>query len=189
MDQKKFFLFYLQHHQYLNISKISNQIKNHFVLEQECAKVPPWMMSSLESSKAINRIVGGDNAPSPIPWQVRVAVGGFLCGGTILDETTILSAAHCFYPPPYLSSYDIIEAGIKMQGSLDGQKISVREVVNHPMYNSMKMDNDVAILKLTSSLTFNENVQPACLPDPSFTPEDSGEFAVVSGWGTTSEGT
>ena len=181
MDQ-----IYLQHQQYLNIFKLSNQAS---FLEQVCAKVPPWMMSSLESSKAINRIVGGDNAPSPIPWQVRVAVGGFLCGGTILDETTILSAAHCFYPPPYLSSYDIIEAGIKMQGSLDGQKISVREVVNHPMYNAMKMDNDVAILKLTSSLTFNENVQPACLPDPSFTPEDTGEFAVVSGWGTTSEGT
>ena len=152
------------------------------------------MMNSLPleftSNKPINRIAGGEDAPFPIPWQVHVYVDGFpSCGGTILDETTILSAAHCFYPPPYLSSYDIIEAGIKMQGSLDGQKISIREVVNHPMYNSMKMDNDVAILKLTSSLTFNENVQPACLPDPSFTPEDTGEFAVVSGWGTTSEGT
>ena len=28
--------------------------------------------------------------------QVFVHVGGALCGGTILDETTILSAAHCF---------------------------------------------------------------------------------------------
>ena len=76
-----------------------------------------------------------------------------------------------------------------MDGSLDGQRISVMEAVNHPMYNSMTLDNDLAILKLKSSLTFNENVQPACLPDPYFTPEDSGEFAVVSGWGTTSEGT
>ena len=146
------------------------------------------MMSSFESSKTIQRIVGGDNALSPIPWQVQVHVGGFLCGGTILDETTILSAAHCFYPPPeYLSS--VIVAGITIDGSLDGQRISVMEAVNHPMYNSMTLDNDLAILKLKSSLTFNENVQPACLPDPYFTPEDSGEFAVVSGWGTTSEGT
>ena len=28
--------------------------------------------------------------------QVFVHVGGALCGGTILDETAILSAAHCF---------------------------------------------------------------------------------------------
>ena len=50
-------------------------------------------------------------------------------------------------------------------------------------------DNALAILKLRSSLTFNENVLPACLPDPSYTPEDSGEFAVVSGWGLISSGT
>ena len=56
------------------------------------------------------------------------------------------------------------------------------------MYNSMKLDNDIAILKLKSSLTFNDTVQPACLPHQYFTPEDTGDLAVVSGWGTTSEG-
>ena len=42
-------------------------------------------------------IVGGQIAPSPIPWQVSVQIGGsHFCGGTILDSYTILSAAHCF---------------------------------------------------------------------------------------------
>ena len=42
-------------------------------------------------------IVGGQQAPSPIPWQVSVQNGGqHFCGGTILDTFTILSAAHCF---------------------------------------------------------------------------------------------
>ena len=42
-------------------------------------------------------IVGGQQAPSPIPWQVSVQIGGqHHCGGTILDTYTILSAAHCF---------------------------------------------------------------------------------------------
>ena len=90
--------------------------------------------------------------------------------------------------PCNLSSYDYIEAGIKIKNSPSGQKISVREIVNHPLYNSMKLDNDVAILKLKLSLNFNENVQSACLPDPFFAPEESGEYAIVSGWGTTSEG-
>ena len=42
-------------------------------------------------------IVGGQIAPSPIPWQVSVQKGGsHFCGGTILDTYTILSAAYCF---------------------------------------------------------------------------------------------
>ena len=40
-----------------------------------------------------DRIVGGESAPSMIPWQVFVT--GFSCGGTIIDACTILSAAHC----------------------------------------------------------------------------------------------
>ena len=56
--------------------------------------------------KLNNRIVGGERAEKPIPWQVRV-FGHYklrdgrhwkeiLCGGTILNEDTILTAAHCF---------------------------------------------------------------------------------------------
>ena len=40
-----------------------------------------------------DRIVGGESAPSMIPWQVWIPEA--LCGGTILDSCTILSAAHC----------------------------------------------------------------------------------------------
>ena len=43
------------------------------------------------------QIVGGQIAPSPIPWQVSLQIGGaHFCGGIILDTFTILSAAHCF---------------------------------------------------------------------------------------------
>ena len=43
-----------------------------------------------------NRIVGGEAAPSMIPWQVAMLSGSFqFCGGTVLDSCTILTAAHC----------------------------------------------------------------------------------------------
>ena len=43
-----------------------------------------------------DRIVGGEAAPSMIPWQVALMSGSFqFCGGTILDSCTILTAAHC----------------------------------------------------------------------------------------------
>ena len=42
-------------------------------------------------------IVGGQDAPSPIPWQVSVqSFSSHFCGATILDESTLLCAAHCF---------------------------------------------------------------------------------------------
>ena len=44
-----------------------------------------------------SEIVGGQPAPSPIPWQVSVQkLGLHHCGATILDKFTLLSAAHCF---------------------------------------------------------------------------------------------
>ena len=43
-----------------------------------------------------DRIVGGESAPSMIPWQVFILTGtGLYCGGTIINACTILSAAHC----------------------------------------------------------------------------------------------
>ena len=63
-------------------------------------------------------IVGGQIAPSPIPWQVSVLDGGsHFCGGTILDTYTILSAAHCF--DDYGGALDglSIRAGLKKWSS------------------------------------------------------------------------
>ena len=53
--------------------------------------MPSYMLSS-------DRIVGGVDAPTMIPWQVSVRSGTFtFCGATIIDASTILCAAHCFY--------------------------------------------------------------------------------------------
>ena len=40
-----------------------------------------------------NRIVGGQDATSPIPWQASIERG---CGAIVLDAKTLLSAAHCY---------------------------------------------------------------------------------------------
>ena len=56
------------------------------------ASIPSWLSTS-------NRIVGGSQATNPIPWQVLIQASSFdghFCGGTILNETTILSARSCF---------------------------------------------------------------------------------------------
>ena len=67
-------------------------------------------------------IVGGQDAPFPIQWQVslqNVYLGGtHFCGATILNEITLLSAAHCFYNFPDIGW--LIRAG-STQSSSGGQ--------------------------------------------------------------------
>ena len=48
-------------------------------------------------------IVGGENEKpdSPIPWQVSVQeYNTHICGATILNGKTLLSAASCYLAPP-----------------------------------------------------------------------------------------
>ena len=61
-----------------------------------------------------DRIVGGEDAPSMIPWQVWFSGG---CGGTILDSCTILTAAHCD-----ITTNDMIRAG-SLNKNIGGQVI------------------------------------------------------------------
>ena len=48
----------------------------------------------------MHKIIGGHHALHAIPWQVSIKRSlknnTHICGGTILDPSTILSAAHCF---------------------------------------------------------------------------------------------
>jgi len=134
---------------------------------------------------------------SPIPWQIRMHVSfnsvnrNSLCGGTILDEETILTAAHCFFDVNTgvsnfpLDSGDVIFAGITNLGSSGQQKSLINSIVLHPQYNKATNNNDIAIVKLKSPLTFTNNVKNACLPESSFAPQSK---AVVSGWGATTNG-
>merc|ERR1711963_709836 len=51
-------------------------------------------------------------------------------------------------------------------------------------YNSMTIDNDIAVLELAEDLTFTKKIKPACLPS-SETKDYSGSASTVSGWGGT----
>merc|ERR1719328_562221 len=157
-------------------------------------------------------IIGGSSS-LPIPWQVHIHITKESerkwCGGTILDAKTILSAAHCF------DYYDkaIVEAGFtnhnnkywldKSDADYDhfdngpinipvGSSMQIRvveEIIKHHDFNKRSYDSDVAIVKLESPLIFTNQgdnpAQPACLPDPFSTPDETGQMAVASGWGYT----
>jgi len=121
------------------------------------------------------------------PWQVGLISSQFsstpFCGGTLISNTEILTAAHCTEGGVnwvLLGEHDLTRA--------DGeQRLQVCSVTDHPNYNSRTVDYDFSILRLCSPVTFQTDIQPACLPATTSYSADDRE-AVVSGWGTLSSG-
>jgi len=151
----------------------------------DCADMPSFMTN-------VDRIVGGEDAPSPIPWQVSIRTGSFhFCGATILDESTLLSAAHCFHGES--ASGKSIRAGSVEKGS-GGQVVNIGQIIWNTnsgfQYNPQTLDNDFVILKLESALTLNDDVKPACLPSSATYLDVSSaeEQCFTSGWGSLSSG-
>ena len=84
------------------------------------ASMPNFMTETNRFDPA--EVVGGKPAPSPIPWQVSVQTGDYqngyfhFCGATILDQFTLISAAHCFDGEMETSS-KVIRAGSTKKSS------------------------------------------------------------------------
>ena len=143
-----------------------------------------------------DKIVGGEPTPSPIPWQVsiRTCSSGtcHLCGGTILDSKTILSAGHCFksFRSSNIKDYSVLAGAVSRFDTSSGQVAQLEGVIwnTEQLYDDASTNNDFIILKLASSLTFNDKVKPACLPEPNYAPEFSGMTCFVSGWGSLEQG-
>jgi len=134
-------------------------------------------------------VVGGIKAVrGSLPWQVSVQMyyGFHFCGGTIIDKKWILSAAHCFSDG---ADGVVIVAGEHNLGKSEGseQKIQVKNAFVHPEYNDRTTENDIALIKLASELSFDDYTQPACIPDVANEDADygEGEWVTISGWGST----
>merc|ERR1711997_1040636 len=136
---------------------------------ESCGNFPSFMTG--------DRIVGGEAAASPIPWQVSVrngqSGGGHFCGGTILDATAVMCAAHCFSTGQSMSGYYVMAGATSRFQS--GQTIQIANGVWNSANPYSGNNYDFIILKLSSPLSFNNDVQAACLPDASFAPDTTGQ--------------
>jgi trypsin len=138
----------------------------------------------------VPRIVGGEDAePGQFPWQVSFQRGGFggydhICGGSVYDETTVITAGHCCAA---VGSDARIVAGEHSLNGNDGteQEVVVDLIRLHADYNEFDLTNDICILKLERALTLTEGeVQAVSLPESL---EETTGTLVVSGWGVEDE--
>ncbi|XP_063078038.1 polyserase-2-like isoform X2 [Engraulis encrasicolus] len=135
------------------------------------------------------RIVGGEDAPpGSWPWQVSLQEQfGHVCGGSLINKEWVLSAAHCFFSDDP-SGWNISLGRQSLHGSNPHEVTrTVAEVILHPGYDPSSNDNDMALLRLSNPVTFNNYIRPVCLA-ASGSIFHQGSDNWVTGWGAISEG-
>ncbi|XP_061613070.1 prostasin [Phyllopteryx taeniolatus] len=111
------------------------------------------------------RIVGGDDAPAGAwPWQVSMHFrGAHICGGNVISEGWVLTAAHCILSTEF--SPWLMYFGKQNQSTTSPNEVTrtVAQIIVHPQYNSVTFQNDVALMRLSSPITYSDYIRPICM--------------------------
>ncbi|XP_053306178.1 trypsin-like [Spea bombifrons] len=126
-----------------------------------------------------DKIVGGYTcAQNSVPYIVSLNAGYHFCGGSLINDLWVVSAAHCYQSriEVRLGEHDI--------AVLEGteQFIKSEKVIRHPRYNSYLLDNDIMLIRLAEPVKLNSRVQQIRLPTSC---ASAGTQCLISGWGNT----
>jgi trypsin len=127
-----------------------------------------------------SRIVGGtDAAPDSYPFFVQ----GNGCGGSLIWDDIVLTAAHC------LGAFDgsvLVGPYIQFNTAGGAEVIETLEEVPHPSYRTDPATYDFMLVQLARPVS-NPALVPIAVNDVPTTPADNDVLTVI-GFGTTSEG-
>ncbi|XP_043828198.1 transmembrane protease serine 11D-like [Dromiciops gliroides] len=129
------------------------------------------------------RIVGGTQArPGDWPWQGSLQLNNVHhCGATLISNSWLLTAAHCFR-----SVRDPRQWSVTFGYSLSSpeKRVTVMRIIIHPNYVSTRHEHDIALVQLSSKITFTKSIHRICLPEANLIiPVHATVY--VTGWGAT----
>lgn len=159
-----------------------------------------------------NRIINGNRtALFEFPWMALLSYQtptgvDFRCGGTIINDRYILTAAHCITNLSNLRLLGVrcgehnISSEIDCEGGENPeyvtcappvQDMTIEDTIPHPNYNPTTYSDDIGLIRLAAPLNVSvESVKAICLPtiaslrNINFT----STRLIVTGWGATETG-
>ncbi|CAH0405207.1 unnamed protein product [Chilo suppressalis] len=149
------------------------------------------MIDLCESYRNPQRIVGGsvttiNNYPEIVSLKFSWSGTGHrqACGGTLINNRSVLTAAHCTIgDPPQLWQSRLGSTNANSGGVVRNSAL----IINHPNYNRATLDNDIAIIRLASTVGFTNVIQPGSIAGSNYNLGDN-QVVWAAGWGATSQG-
>ncbi|XP_006903212.1 PREDICTED: cathepsin G-like [Elephantulus edwardii] len=139
-----------------------------------------------EAVAAYKKIIGGKEArPHSHPYmaylQIRTPNSISTCGGFLVREDFVLTAAHCFG-----SSINVILGAHDVQRPESTQlHIPVLRAIPHPQYNPQTNINDIMLLQLRNRTRRNQAIRPVAMPQRQAGLRP-GTLCTAAGWGLIS---
>merc|ERR1712055_122051 len=141
----------------------------------------------IEGPPSKDRIVGGFEAQeNEWPWQGALFIDdAWFCGGAIISENYVLTAAHCADGASY---FDIMAGAHNVRAASEPHRVEITSYNGwtHPQWNTQDLSNDLALIELPSPIDFNDYIKPSCLPSTGDT-ADEDELVTCTGWGKPSD--
>lgn len=136
-------------------------------------------------------IVGGDPVPDPNPyvWQVKLNIytttGSKIgCGGSVLSDRWILTAAHCIKVGAEIDTVEVIVGQRVLSQAPTTHIFAAQRGLIHPLYNAVTFAHDIALLELDTPIP---NAAMYVVPLMTKGLEEStgaaGTIGTVTGWG------